>query len=163
MWHVQDRQTPLTFPDSSVPAPCHTGWSRTVFLRNPAHSIARIPDQVFRERRIGKGGSWVQPGHEKQGIIRHPCWAKAPPVWQRSVPSPSGARVSARCQGKAHCSPGPREAPGFPAGAILIGRGRSGHASTASPCRELHVSPRCHRAPLSLNPARKSDALFPQG
>lgn len=42
---------------------------------------------------------------------------------------------------------------------------RKGQTGTRkhSPCRELHVSPRCHRAPLSLNPAHKRDALFPQG
>lgn len=157
----------LTFPDSSVPAPCHTGWScRSIYLfifKKSSTQHSTHSGSGFRRKEDWQGGHEFSHGMRNMASIRHPCWAKTPPVCQRSVPSPSAARASARCQGKAHCSPGPREAPGFPAGAILIGRGRSGHASTASPCRELHVSPRCRRAPLSLNPARKRDALFPQG
>lgn len=151
-------QTPMSLHPATGLVPALTFF---FFFPEILHTV----QHAFRIRFSEKGGlargSRVQPWLEKQGItshragLRHHLFDKACAIPQRRT------RL---CQvpGQSSLFTWSREAPGFSAGAILIGKGQIG-TRKHGPCRELHVSPRCHRAPLSLNPARKRDALFPQG
>lgn len=153
----------LTFSDTSVPAPCHTGLfpHRFFFFKKSSTQHNTHSRSGFRRKEDWQGGHGFSHGLRNKASsatragLRHHLFDKGlchPPA--PHAPLPGAGQSSQFTWSKG--------------GTRLLSRRhpyRKGQTGTRkhSPCRELHVSPRCHRAPLSLNPAHKRDALFPQG
>lgn len=113
--HVPRQQCPCTLPHGLVP--------HSFFLRNPAHSIARIPDQGFGERRIGKGGHEFSQGMRSKASsgtrarLRHHLFHKGlchPPAAHASLPGARAKLTVHLAQGRHRAS---QQAPSLSAGA----------------------------------------------